>query len=188
MPKDARDIKQMFLQKKPCQILLAASRLEKPYVSLLMKEADTTFAHTTNILTEMEAYGLIGFVSEGRVKYVRLTSTGKELARSLRSVDSLLDGKALFKKLSNIERSIDRLEGNLKSAVQDERSINVRRKRFEDIVKRVDAIDGESRRYDNNALTAAIARTRERLAYLGTKIQRQETIPQGTSKAQPDNT
>ncbi len=181
MPKDARDIKQMFLQKKPCQILLAVSRLDKPYVSLLMKEADTTFAHTTNILSEMEAYGLIEFVSEGRVKYVRLTGPGRELARSLRSVDGLLDGKPLFKKLSNIERSIDGLEERIKSGVQDEKSLKVRRKRLEDIVERVSAVEAESVRYNNDALGAAIARARERLAYLKTKIQRQETIPQGTS-------
>lgn len=180
MPKDARDIKQMFLQKKPCLILLAASRLDKPYVSTLMKEADTTFAHTTNILSEMEAYGLIVFVSEGRVKYVKLTGLGRELARSLRSVDSLLEGKPLFKKLSNIERSVDRLEENLKSDVRDERSLKVRRKRFEDIVGRVDAIEAESGRYNNSALAAAISRARERLAYLKTKIQRQETTPQDT--------
>jgi predicted transcriptional regulator len=180
MPKDAKDIKQMFLQKKPCQILLAASRLEKPYVSLLMKEADTTFAHTTNILSEMESYGLIGFVSEGRVKYVKLTVPGRELARSLRSVDNLLDGKTLFKKLLNIERNIDRLEENLKSEVRDERSLNVRRKRLDDIVERVNAIDAESSRYNNGALTAAIAHANERLDYLKTKIQRQETTPQDT--------
>ncbi len=180
MPKDARDIKQMFLQKKPCMILLAASRLEKPYVSSLMKEADTTFAHTTNILSDMEAYGLIEFVSEGRVKYVKLTGPGRELARSLRSVDGLLDGKPLFKKLSNVERSIDRLEANIKSPAQDEKSFNVRRKRLEGIAGRVDAIEAESGRYNNNALAAAIERARERLAYLKTKIRRQETLPQDT--------
>ena len=187
MPKDAKDLKQMFLQKKPCQILLAAYRLEKPYVSLLMKEADTTFAHTTNVLSEMEAYGLIEFVADGRMKYVKLTGLGRELARSLRSVDSLLDGKTLFKKLSNIERNIDRLEENLKSVVQDERSLNVRRKRFEGIVERIRAIEAESSRYNNSALAAAIARAKERLDYLKTKIQRQETTPQGTLKPQPDN-
>ncbi len=180
MPKDTKDIKQMFLQKKPCQILLAASKLEKPYVSLLMKEADTTFAHTTNILSEMEAYGLIRFAVEGKIKYVELTGQGRELARSLRSVDGLLDGKPLFKKLSNIERSIDRLEGNLKSGVQDERSLSVRRRRLEGIIQRVDAIDAESGRYNNGALATAISRARERLDYLKTKIRRQETIPQGT--------
>jgi predicted transcriptional regulator len=180
MPKEAKDIKQMFLQKKPCQILLAASRLEKPYVSSLMKEADTTFAHTTNILSEMEAYGLIGFVSEGRVKYVKLTGPGRELARSLRSVDSLLDGKPLFKKLSNIERGIDRLEENIKSEIQDERSLNARRKRLEGIAGRVEAIEAESGRFNNGALAAAVARAKERLAYLKTKMQRQETTPQDT--------
>jgi predicted transcriptional regulator len=181
MPKDAKDLKQMFLQKKPCEVLLAASRLEKPYVSLLMKEADTTFAHTTNILSEMESYGLICFVSEGRVKYVKLTGLGRELARSLRSVDGLLDGKPLFKKLSNLERSIDRLEERIKSDVRDERSVNVRRKRLLDIVERVEAIEAESGRYNNPVLAAAIARAKERLDYLKAKMYRQEASPQDTS-------
>ncbi len=180
MPKDAKDLKQMFLQKKPCQILMAAYRLDKPYISVLMKEADTTFAHTTNILSEMEAYGLICFIIEGKIKYVKLTSLGRELARSMRSVDSLLGGKPLFKKLSNIEGSIDRLEERIKSDVQDERAFNVRRKRLEGIVERVNAIEAESGRYGNSALAAAIARTRERLDYLNTKIRQHETIPQDT--------
>lgn len=187
MPKDAKDLKQMFLQKKPCLILLAASRLEKPYVSLLMKEADTTFAHTTNILSDMEYYGLIEFVSEGRVKYVKLTGPGRELARSLRSVDGLLDGKNLFKKLSNIEKSIDRLEENLRSGVQDEGSFNVRRKRFEEIAERAKAVEAESSRYNNDVLATAIARMKERLAYLKAKMQRQETIPQDTLEHWTDN-
>jgi predicted transcriptional regulator len=173
MPKDTKDLKQMFLQKKPCEVLLAASRLEKPYVSLLMKEADTTFAHTTNILSEMESYGLIVFVSEGRVKYVKLTGIGRELARSLRSVDGLLDGKPLFRRLSNLERSVDRLEENLKSDVRDERSLSMRRKRLDGIMERAGAIEAESGRYNNPALAAAIARMNERLDYLKAKMQGQ---------------
>ncbi len=187
MPKDAKDIKQMFLQKKPCQILLAVPRLKKPYISILMKEADTTFAHTTNILSEMESYGLIEFASEGRIKYVKLTGTGKELERSLRTIDSLLDGKSVFKKLSNLEKRIDRLQENIKTGASDERTAAARATRLESIIERTDAIEAEALLYNNDALISAISRTRERLAYLRTKVQLPETTPQDTLKPWLDN-
>lgn len=180
MPKDAKDLKQMFLQKKPCQILLAAYRLDKPYISVLMKEADTTFAHTTNILSDMEAYGLIVMASEGRMKYVKLTPTGKELARTLKSVESLLDGKAVLKKVSNLEKSIDRLEANIKSEIKDEKSEKARAKRFYEISVRWAAVGEEAARYNSASLARALSRTKERLDYLETKIRTYETIPQDT--------
>jgi len=177
MPKDAKDLKQMFLQKKPCLILLAASRLKKPYISLLMKEADTTFAHTTNILSDMESYGLIEFASEGRMKYIKLTGTGKELVRSLRSVDSLLDGKLVFKKLSNLDRRIDRLEKNLKAGISDEKATAARARRLQDIIERESALESEAGRYNNESLGTTIGHIKERLDYLKTKIQPPETLP-----------
>jgi DNA-binding MarR family transcriptional regulator len=180
MPKDAKDIKQMFLQKKPCQILLAAYRLKKPHVSALMKEADTTFAHTANILSDMESYGLVEFYMEGRARYVRLTASGRELARSLSTVDGLLDGKRVLRKISTLEKSIDRLEENLKSTIHDGRSEKARRKRMEAILERAGMLEAEARRYNNDALGAAMARIMERLDYLKTKIQRYETTPQDT--------
>jgi DNA-binding MarR family transcriptional regulator len=182
MSKDAKDLKQLFLQKKPCSILLAASRLDKPYVSTLMKEADTTFAHTTNLLSDMEAYGLIEFVSEGRVKYVKLTRFGKELVRSLRSVDGLLDGKHLFIKISNLEKSMDRLDENIKSGITDEKSINARKKRLDAIGEKAAAIEAESAKYNNEALRSMIARQKERLGYMHIKMQKHETTPQDTLK------
>jgi DNA-binding PadR family transcriptional regulator len=135
----------------------------------------------------MEDYGLIEFISEGRVKYVKLTATGKELVRSLRSIDSLLCGKGVFKKLANIEKRIDRLEENIKSGIQDDMALSARRNRFESIIERAGIIEAESSRYNNDALRSAVARMRERLDYLRTKIQRQETTPQDTLNPWLDN-
>jgi predicted transcriptional regulator len=187
MPKDPKDIKQMFLQKKPCSILLAIPRLEKPYVSLIMKEADTTFAHTTNILSEMEAYGLIEFASEGRTKYVKLTTTGKDLVRSLRSIDGLLDGKSVIKKLKSLERRLDRLQEDVKSGRQDEKAMASRAKKLEAIIGRTGELEAEGSRYNHEAISLAIARAKERLEYLKTKVQPQETAPQDTLNQWPDN-
>ena len=96
------------MQNKPCSILLAIPRSEKPYVSILMKEADTTFAHTTNILSDMEAYGLVEFVSEGRMKYVKLTRRGRDVLKSLQSLDGALGGGDLLKDLKRLEATGER--------------------------------------------------------------------------------
>lgn len=180
MPKDAKDLKQMFLQKKPCLILLAASRIEKPYVSVLMKEADTTFAHTTNILSDMESYGLIEFAAEGRMKYVRLTKAGKEVARSLENINGILDGKTVSKSLRGLEKRLDRLEENLKDGIKDERTLKFRQKKFDGIIERATAIEAEASRYNNAELNGAISRLKERLDYLKTKFSVAEITPQDT--------
>lgn len=180
MPGETKDLKQLFLQKKPCQILLAAGRIEKPYISTLMREADTTFAHATNILAAMEAHGLIVMASEGRMKYVRLTATGRELARSLRSVDGLLDGRLVLRKLSNLDMSIDRLEANARSDVRDEKTKKARVKRLAEISGRWAAIGDEAARYENPALATALSRMKERIDYLESKIAPRKEAPQDT--------
>ncbi len=111
------------MQNKPCSILLAIPRAEKPYVSLLMKEADTTFAHTTNILSDMEAYGLVEFVSEGRMKYVKLTRRGRDILKSLQSLDGALGGGDLLKDLKRLELRVNGIETRLKAGVLGERTM-----------------------------------------------------------------
>ncbi|MDI6860038.1 MAG: winged helix DNA-binding protein [Methanocellales archaeon] len=78
------NIENMFLREKPARILLAIAAHDRPYASIISKEADTTYAHTTNVLSEMERYGLISSSQEGRVKYVELTDLGKNIADALK--------------------------------------------------------------------------------------------------------
>ncbi len=178
MPKEAKDLKQMFLQKKPCLILLAASRIDKPYVSVLMKEADTTFAHTTNILSEMETYGLIQFATEGRMKYVRLTRTGKELARSLNSINGLLEGRSTAKNLKKLEIRLDLLEGAIKTNNSEGKAYKRNEDRFKAIMERLDALETEAVRYENANMNQTISNFKERFAYLKTKFM--SAAPQDT--------
>lgn len=170
MPKEAKDLKQMFLQKKPCLILLAASRIDKPYVSVLMKEADTTFAHTTNILSEMETYGLIQFATEGRMKYVKLTRTGKELARSLNSINGLLEGRSTAKNLKKLEIRLDLLEGAIKANNSEGKAYRRNEDRFKTIMERLDVLETEAARYENVNMNQTISNFKERFAYLKTKF------------------
>lgn len=76
-------IENMFLREKPASILLAIAKQNKPYASVISKEVDTTYAHTTSVLSDMEHYGLIFSNQDGRVKYIELTDLGKNVAEAL---------------------------------------------------------------------------------------------------------
>jgi DNA-binding MarR family transcriptional regulator len=73
----------LFLQEKPTRALLFIGSKGKTYASIISKEIDSTFAHTTRILAKMEQCGLIRFTFEGRIKFVELTEYGREVETAL---------------------------------------------------------------------------------------------------------
>jgi predicted transcriptional regulator len=166
------------MQKKPCSLLLAIPRSEKPYVSVLMKEADTTFAHATNILSDFEACGLVEFVSEGRMKYVQLTKRGGEVLKSLQSLDSALGGGSLLKELKRLELRVNRAEGRLKAEGFADRTVKRTAKSLEDIAAATDAIEAEATLFGNDRLDYEIKVMKERLSYLKTKLPSGESPPE----------
>ncbi len=83
---------QLFLQEKPALALLTIGALEKTYASVITKEINSTFAHTTKILSKMEQYGLVKFTVEGRVKYVELTERGTDVVEALKNLIITLEG------------------------------------------------------------------------------------------------
>jgi len=84
---------QLFLQEKPALALLAIWSLQKTYASIITKEINSTFAHTTKILIKMEEHGLVNFSLEGRVKYVELTEHGYRVVDALKSLIIALEGE-----------------------------------------------------------------------------------------------
>lgn len=167
---EKKGMKNLFLQKKPCSIMLAIASIEKPYVSILMKEADTTFAHTTNILSDMEAFGMVEFVSEGRVKYVKLTRRGKEIVKSMQQLDSALEGGNVLKDLKRLEVRVNGLEARIKSGKTDDKSIKRFRKSLDESVLCSDGIESESRLFQNDHLDYEIKVMKERLEYLKNRL------------------
>jgi predicted transcriptional regulator len=165
------------MQNKPCSIFLAIPRNEKPYVSVLMKEADTTFAHATNILSDFEAYGLVEFVSEGRMKYVKLTRRGNEVLRSLQSLDGALGGGSLLKDLKRLEQRVNRIEGRLKAEGIADRTAKRTAKSLEDAAAATAAIEAEATLFGNDRLDYEIKVMKERLDYLKTKLPTAESPP-----------
>lgn len=84
---------QLFLQEKPTLALLAIWSFQKTYASVITKEINSTFAHTTKILSKMEEHGLVKFTMEGRVKYVELTESGFKVVEALKNLIIALEGE-----------------------------------------------------------------------------------------------
>lgn len=80
----------LFLQEKPTLALLFIGTMGKTYASVISKEIDSTFAHTTRILAKMEQCGLIRFTFEGRIKFVELTEYGKEVETALKEFRNII--------------------------------------------------------------------------------------------------
>lgn len=76
----------LFLQEKPTLALLAIWSFERTYASVITKEINSTFAHTTKILSKMEDCGLVQFKMDGRVKYVELTDRGMDVVNALKNL------------------------------------------------------------------------------------------------------
>ncbi len=85
---------QLFLQEKPTLALLAIWSLQKTYASVITKEINSTFAHTTKILSKMEEHGLLQFTIEGRVKYVELTEHGYNVVDALKNLIMAIEGES----------------------------------------------------------------------------------------------
>ncbi|MDK2892270.1 MarR family transcriptional regulator [Methanohalophilus sp.] len=76
----------IFLQGKPTLAILAIWSHKRTYASIVAKEINSTFAHTTKILSKMEELGLVRFTVDGRIKYVELTKYGLEVVDALKQL------------------------------------------------------------------------------------------------------
>ncbi len=91
MPKTSPEY--LFLQEKPTLALLAIWFYGRTYGSVITKEINSTFAHTTKILSRMEEDRLVQFSFEGRIKYVELTEKGVNVVSILKDLIISLDGE-----------------------------------------------------------------------------------------------
>ena len=82
--KDNFDI---FFQKKPSIILVALKRIARVrYGSILAKEVDCTYSHAVKILQSLERLGLVIFEKKGRIKLIKLTKKGAEVAENIENI------------------------------------------------------------------------------------------------------
>lgn len=78
-------VPKLFLRTKPVK-MLASLRSGPKYATILSKECDTTYSHTVKLLDLFRDYGLVDFEKKGRIKIVKLTDIGSDLAHSVETV------------------------------------------------------------------------------------------------------
>ncbi len=82
---------EVFFRRKPAMILVALRNNSKNrYGSVLAKEVDCTYSHAVKILQEMEKNKLVLFQKKGRIKTIRLTETGENVADHIDRIKNLL--------------------------------------------------------------------------------------------------
>ena len=97
----------LFLQEKPIKSLLLLKKADKPiYASIIAKEIDSTYAHTLNVLFGLKERGLVSFEKMGRIKHIKLTEFGKQVADLL---ENFIDMVRLSELGARIERVHEKL-------------------------------------------------------------------------------
>jgi DNA-binding MarR family transcriptional regulator len=86
--KDNFDI---FFRRKPAMMLVALKKMARArYGSLLAKEVDCTYSHAVKILQSLEQLGLVVFEKKGRIKLIKLTKKGTEIADNIENIKRLI--------------------------------------------------------------------------------------------------
>ena len=82
----------LFLREKPARILLGMKTAkESVYPTILSKEADCTYSHTIKILNAFRDLGLVQFEKTGRIKQVKLTDDGWDIAHNMEAIIKKFD-------------------------------------------------------------------------------------------------
>jgi len=86
--KDNFDI---FFRRKPALMLVSLKKnIRMRYGSILAKEVDCTYSHAVKILQTLEDLKLVEFEKKGRVKLIKLTKKGKNVADAIENIQALI--------------------------------------------------------------------------------------------------
>ncbi len=81
----------VFFRRKPALMLVALKKFNKArYGSILAKEVDCTYSHAVKILQTLERLGLVVFEKKGRMKLIKLTKKGGEIADNIENIKRLI--------------------------------------------------------------------------------------------------
>ncbi len=83
---------ELFFRRKPAMMLIALRRVTKArYGSVLAKEVDCTYSHAVKILQILERIGLVVFEKKGRIKIIKLTKKGQEVAAHIEAIKGIVE-------------------------------------------------------------------------------------------------
>lgn len=75
-------LEKKFLRVKPSLTLILLKK-GPSYASKIAREVDATYAYMVKLLNEFEKLGLVVFEKQGRIKRVKLTEVGMDIAHDL---------------------------------------------------------------------------------------------------------
>jgi DNA-binding MarR family transcriptional regulator len=109
----SQELKRLFLREKPVLAILAINELNPAYAAVIAKKIDSTFPHTSAILSELGKHGLIQSRLDGRIRYLELTDRGKAVARVLQDLSSILQSPdARYQRLERLRKMAVPLDGS----------------------------------------------------------------------------
>ena len=81
----------LFFRRKPALMLIALKKISRAkYGSQLAKEVDCTYSHAVKILQSLEQLGLVSFEKKGRIKIIKLTKKGTDVAEHIDAIKKLV--------------------------------------------------------------------------------------------------
>ncbi len=86
-------MKDIFFQERGKQILLSLAGANRQNISQVASDIKGTYAHTFNLVKEMEGYKIVKSSKKGRTRYIMLTEKGKKLAGLLQNFLEILESK-----------------------------------------------------------------------------------------------
>ncbi|MFH0928923.1 MAG: winged helix DNA-binding protein [Candidatus Aenigmatarchaeota archaeon] len=76
----------LFLHPKPVKMLTVLKHDDVQYATQVSKEVDCTYSHTVKVLEMFKNLGLVVFERKGRIKLVRLTEEGQDIAHDFEGI------------------------------------------------------------------------------------------------------
>jgi DNA-binding MarR family transcriptional regulator len=98
----------IFLHEKPTLALMALEEINPAYVALIAKRIDSTFPHTSGIVSQLEKHGLVRSNARGRIRYLELTDRGRRAAKALKYLmDVLREPEEQWTRLEKLSQIIN---------------------------------------------------------------------------------
>ncbi len=81
----------IFFRRKPALMLVSLKKNTRMrYGSILAKEVDCTYSHAVKILQTLEELKLVEFDKRGRIKLIKLTKKGRDVADAIENIQGLV--------------------------------------------------------------------------------------------------
>ena len=91
MESENKDNFDIFFRRKPALMLVSLKKNTRMrYGSILAKEVDCTYSHAVKILQTLEELKLVDFEKKGRIKVIKLTKKGIEVAEAIENIQKLI--------------------------------------------------------------------------------------------------